>query len=147
MKIILLRDSGKIGKQGDIVNVKDGYARNFLIPQGIALRATAESSKKLEELKRHRAKVVDKNKQEFLKIKDKIDKLSLTITVEAKGDEELYGAIGEGQIIKLLAQESIEIDKKAITLDEPIKKLGVYTVKIDLYPQIEASLRLWVMKK
>ena len=147
MKIILLRDSGKIGKQGDIVVVKDGYARNFLIPGGAALRATAENSKKLKEIKRHRAKIVDKKKQEFLKLKDKIDKLSLTITAEAKNDQDLYGAVGEGQIIKLLAQENIPIDKNSVILDQPIKKLGVYTIKIDLYPQIEASLRLWVMKK
>ena len=147
MKIILIKDFGKTGKEGDIINAKDGYARNFLIPQGIALRATAKSSKKLEEFKRRKAKVAGQKKQEFLNLKERIDKLSLTVTVQAKDDEELYGAIGEAQIVKLLSQEGIKVDKAAIILKEPVKRLGVYTVAVNLHPEVEASFRLWVMKK
>jgi len=145
--VILLKNLGKLGKENDIVEVKDGYGRNYLLPRGLALCASNQNFKKLEEIKKTRAKAVQKQKQDFLKLKEKIDKLSLTITVEAKDDEELYGTIGEAQILNFLEAESIELEKGKIILEEPIKKLGVYNLKVNLYPEVEASLRLWIMKK
>lgn len=147
MKIILLKDSKKLGKEGDVVEVKDGYARNCLIPQGLALVVTEGSAKRLEEIKRVRAKVEDKKKQDFLKIKEKIEKISLTVSAEAKDDEELYGTINEAQILKLLQSEGVELEKDSLVLDEPIKKLGVYNLKVNIYAGIEATLRVWVVKK
>ena len=147
MKIILLKDSGKLGKEGDTVQVKDGYARNYLIPCGLALEATDKSFKRLQEIKKARSKTVEKEKQKFLKIKESVGKISLTITVEAKEDEKLYGAIGEAQILKLLGAEGVELEKGKIDLSEPIDKLGVYNLKVELHPEVEASFRVWVVKK
>ncbi|MCK4912452.1 MAG: 50S ribosomal protein L9 [Candidatus Omnitrophica bacterium] len=147
MKIILLKDSKKLGKEGDVVEVKDGYARNCLIPQGLALVVTEGSAKRLEEIKRVRAKVEDKKKQDFSKIKEKIEKISLTVSAEAKEDEELYGTINEAQILKLLQSEGVELEKDSLVLDEPIKKLGVYNLKVNIDAGIEATLRVWVVKK
>jgi len=147
MKVIILKGSKKLGKEGDTVEVKDGYARNCLIPGGLALAVTKGSTKRLEEIKRVRAKVEDKKKQDFSKIKEKIEKISLTVSAEAKDDEELYGTINEAQILKLLQSEGVELEKDSLVLDEPIKKLGVYNLKVNIYAGIEATLRVWVVKK
>jgi len=147
MKVILLKDAKKLGQEGDIVEVKDGYARNYLIPQGLAFVATEGSSKRIEEIKRVKVKVEEKRKQDFLKVKEKIEKISLTVTAEAKDNEELYGAINEAQIVKLLSSEGVELEKDSLVLDEPINKLGVYNLKVNVYSGVEATLRVWVVKK
>ena len=147
MQVILLKDSKKLGKEGDTVEVKDGYARNYLIPQGFVLVVTKGSFKRLAEMKRVKAKIEEKKKQDFSKIKEEIEKISLTVTAEAKDDEELYGAINEARILKLLQSEGIELEKDSLVLDEPIKKLGVYNLKVNVYSGVEATLRVWVVKK
>ncbi|MFH1504419.1 MAG: 50S ribosomal protein L9 [Candidatus Omnitrophota bacterium] len=147
MKVILLKNLKKFGSEGDTVEVKDGYGRNYLIPQGLALGVSGENFKKFQEVKKARVKAAEKEKQSFLKLKEQIDNISLTVTVEAKEDEELYGAITEPQILKLLKAEGVDLDKGKIDIEEPVKKLGVYNFKITLYPEVQAVLRLWVMKK
>lgn len=147
MQVILLKDSKKLGKEGDTVEVKDGYARNFLIPQGLALIVTEGNFKRLEEMKSVKAKAEEKKKESFLKLKEEIEKISLTITAETKGEEELYGAINETQILKLLRSEGVELSKDALVMEEPINKLGVYNLKINVYHGVEATLRVWVVKK
>lgn len=147
MQVILLKDSKKLGKEGDTVEVKDGYARNFLIPQGLALIVTEGSFKRLEEMKNVKAKAEKKKKKGFSKLKEEIEKISLTITAETKGEEELYGTINETQILKLLQSEGVELSKDALVMEEPINKLGVYNLKINVYHGVEATLRVWVVKK
>ena len=147
MKIILLSNLGKLGLAGQTKEVKDGYARNYLIPRGLALLANAGSLKKYEDLDKTRQRNVEMQKQKFLKIKDEIEKISLTVTAEAKNDEELYGAVSESQIEKLLEAEGISLQKGSIVIDEPIRKLGVYDLKISLCPEVTAKLRVWVVKK
>lgn len=147
MKVILLTDLPKLGKEGETTEVKDGYARNYLIPQGFALKATVQNFKRIKEIEKAKSKVGEKQKQESSKLKKTIEKISLTVAVEAKDDEELYGAISQAQILKLLKDEGIDLDKEKLILKEPIKKLGVYNLKIYLHPEVEASLRVWVVKK
>jgi large subunit ribosomal protein L9 len=147
MKIILLKSLKKLGNEGDTVEVKDGYARNFLIPQGLALAATEGSLQWLKEIKSVKSKAEEKKREKFLKAKEAIEKISLTITAEVKEGEELYGAVNESQILKLLASEGIELDKDSLVIDEPIKRLGVYNLKVNVYPDVEAVLRVWVVKK
>lgn len=146
MKVILLKDLKKLGKIGDTVKVKDGYGRNYLIPQGIALTAIEKNFKRAEEAKKIKAKLEDKKKKEFLEIKAKIEKISLTITAEAKDDEKLYGTISELQILKLLQAEGVELDKNTLVIDNPINKVGVYNLKVNLCPEVEATLRVWIVK-
>ena len=147
MKIILLKKLGKLGQEGDTVVVKDGHARNFLIPNGMALTASDENFKRLQTIKKAKDKLTGEEKNKCLKLKEQIESVSLTITVEAKEDEQLYGAIGEVKILKQLTAEGVELGKDKIVLEEPIKKLGVYNLKVNLYPEVEASLRVWVVKK
>jgi len=147
VKIILTKDVEKLGKEGDVIEVKEGFARNFLLPQGSAIKATKNSFKEIEELKKRKDKQGEKVKNEAGQLKAKIEALSLTITAEAKDTEELYGSITEQQILKALKDESLTLDKGAIAIPEQIKKLGVYNLKVKLHPAVEANLRLWVMKK
>lgn len=147
MKIILTKDVEKLGKEGDVIEVKEGFARNFLLPQGSAIKATKNSFKEIEELKKRKDKQDEKIKNEAAQLKAKLETLSVTITVEAKDTEELYGSVTEQQILKALKEEGFALDKGKIALPEAIKKLGVYNLKVNLHPAVEANLRLWVMKK
>ncbi len=147
MKVILLKDVDKLGKEGSVLEVKEGYARNFLVPQKLAIKATKDSFREIEEIKKRKGKIEEKTKKEAAELKAKIDSLSLTITQEVKDGEEIYGSVGEQQIIKALKEEGVIIEKDKIDLPEPIKKLGVYNLKVKLHPAIEANLRVWVMKK
>ncbi|MCK4918026.1 MAG: 50S ribosomal protein L9 [Candidatus Omnitrophica bacterium] len=147
MKIILLKEIRKLGVEGDLVKVKDGYARNFLLPQGMALKATDVNCNRIDDIKKTQNKSKLKQKELNAKLKERIEKISLTITVEAKENEELYGKIGETQILKLLKAEGVELEKGKLVLDEPISKLGVYNLKINLGSEIESNLRVWAVKK
>lgn len=147
MEIILLKTIRKLGKEGDLVEVKDGYARNYLLPQGMALRATDANYSRIEEIKKTKNKSRRKEKEINIQLKERIEKISLTIAVEAKEDEELYGTIGELQILKSLKAEGVDLVKGKLVLDEPISKLGVYNLKIKLDSEIESNLRVWAVKK
>jgi len=147
MKVIILKDIKKIGKQGEVIEVKDGYARNYLIPNGFALVANKDNMQRLEKIKKTRMLLEEKEQGEALKIKEKLDNTSVTITVEAKENDEIYGSINEAHIVKALKEEGFELERKQIKLDTPIKKLGAYSVEIKLYTGVESKLRVWIVKK
>jgi len=147
MKVILIKDVKKLGKCGEVVEVKDGYARNYLIPQGLVLYANKENLQRLEKIKEREKKLLEKKKEQALQLKEKIEKLSLTIPVEVKEGEDIYGSVGSVQVSKLLKSEGIDIEEDNIIIAEPIKKLGVYSIEIKLHPQVKGSLRIWVVKK
>jgi len=147
MKVILVKDVDKVGKEGETVEVKEGYARNFLIPTGAAIKATKNSFTAIDELKKRKLKAEEKGKKEAILLQQKIEAISLTLTAEVKEGEEIYGSISETQILKALKDEGFELDKGLLQLGEHIKKLGVYNLKVKLHPEVEANLRVWVMKK
>jgi len=147
MKIILLEDVKNVGKAGQTLELKDGFVRNYLAPRGLVLPANKANYKKIEEFKKRNEKVSRKKKEDALAVKDTLEKMSLTITVEAKEDEEIYGSVTEVQIQKALKNEGIDLDKDQLHLEEPIKKIGAYSVNVTLHPDVQASLRVWVVKK
>ncbi len=147
MKVILLADLGKHGKEGQTKEVKDGYARNYLIPRKLALPVNAASLKRFEDIKRTKEKTAQVQKEQSLKLKQEIEKISLTIACEAKENEELYGSVTDSQISRLLENEGIDVARNKFTIDEPIRKIGVYNLKLSLHPEVEAIVRLWVVKK
>ncbi|MDD5195293.1 MAG: 50S ribosomal protein L9 [Candidatus Omnitrophica bacterium] len=148
MKVLILKKVGKYEEEGAVVEVKDGYARNFLIPNGFALAATKESFQRLEQLKKNKAKLEEKEKKTLEELKEKLEKLSsLTITAKVKDEEEIFGSVQEAQILKSLKDEGIDLEKGKLLIEEPIKKLGVYNVKVNLHPQVQAKLRVWIVKK
>lgn len=147
MKVILIDNVDRLGKTGDVITVKEGYARNYLIPQNKAKPATPGNMKFLEALKKKKSQEDAKIVAEAKALADKISGLSLTIAAQAGEEEKLFGSISNDAVSAALAEEGINIDKRDIILDEPIKKLGVYQVAVKIHPEVKANLRVWIVKK
>ena len=147
MKVILMKDTKNLGEIGDELEVKDGYARNYLLPSGVAIKATKGAMKVLEQKKREKARREQKIQEECGELAEKIAAISCTIPMEAGEEDKLFGAVTSEKIAECLLAEGIEVDKKKIVLEEPIKNLGVYNVEINLHPEVKAQARVWVVKK
>ena len=147
MKIILTQEVDRLGKIGDIVNVKDGYARNYLFPKNAAKEATPGNMKILDSLKKKQALEDAKRLDEAKALAEKIAALSITISAKTADEEKLFGTVTTEMISAALGNEKIIVDKKDIVLDEPIKKLGVYQVGVKVHPEVKASLRVWIVKE
>jgi len=147
MKVILRQDFEPLGKIGDVVEVKDGYARNFLIPKKIVYPATPGSMKAIEEeRKRHQLKLQrEKKAAELLAVE--LEKVSVTIPVTVGEEERIHGTVTTEMISEALLQKGYEIDKRKIELDEQIKTLGIYNAKIKLHPEVVATVKVWVVKE
>jgi large subunit ribosomal protein L9 len=147
MRVILTENIEKLGKIGDVVSVKEGYGRNFLIPQNKAKPATEGNMKFLESLKKRQAAEEAAKLKEALRMADRLASLSITISMKAGEEDKLFGSVTTDMIADAVKAEGIDIDKKDIGLDEPIKKLGVYQAGIKIHPEVKASLRIWVVKE
>lgn len=147
IKVILRQDLAHLGKTGEVKQVKDGFARNFLFPKNLALLATEESLKQIEneQKKKETKKTLEKKKAEGLA--EKFKNFSVTMTVEVNEEEKLYGSLTAQEIAKAIAGEGIDIDKKSILLNDPIKDLGIYDIDIRLHPEVTAKIKVWVVKK
>ena len=146
MEVILKSDVDKIGKAGSVVEVKDGFARNFLLPNGLAIPCNSSNLKKIEDEKQKKVQDYEKTKKEAQGLQAKLAALSLTIPVLAQ-DEKAYGSITINDIAQALKDEGFEIDKNCILLDEPIKSLGIYEVSIRLHSEVTAKVKIWIVKK
>jgi large subunit ribosomal protein L9 len=146
MKVILKQDYEKLGKSGDTVSVKDGYALNYLIPNQIALKATEGNLKVLEEIKKQKESKVKKEIVEAEALAAELGKQTLEIKMNAGEDEKIFGSVSAQIISESLAQKGFNVDKKHIVLDEPIKKLGIFTVEIKLNNNVKTSIKVWVVK-
>jgi len=147
MKVILVEDVKSIGAMGDIIDVKDGFARNFLFPKKLARVAIGSNLKIIEDIKKKKVIAVLKERKEADALKAKISGFSLTITVEAGDDDKLFGSVTSQDVANSFEQEGVLIDKKKIMLEEHIKKLGVYQIPIKLHPEVTAEVKVWVVKK
>lgn len=147
MKVILRQDFEPLGKIGDVVDVKDGYARNYLIPKKIVYPATPGSLKAIEEeKKRLHAKLQREKKSAELLIVE-LEKVSVTIPVEVGEEDRIHGTVTTQMIADALLEKGYEIDKRKIELDEQIKTLGIYNAKIKLHPEVTATVKVWVVKE
>lgn len=147
MEVILKQDVDKIGKTGQVVKVKDGFANNFLIPKGMAMPKTQANLKKLERQNQERLAELENSRKEAEALKEKLAGLSLTIPALSQEGDALYGSIARQDIAAALKEEGLEIDKAVIFLEEPIKSLGIYEIPIKLHPEILAKVKVWVVKK
>ena len=147
MKVILIENIDKLGSAGDTIVVKDGYARNFLIPKNKARPATPANLKMAQGLKKKMMDAIAKEKDEALKLAEKITNLSCSINAAAGEEDKLFGSVTTEMIAEALESHGLHIDKKDISLDEPIKKLGIYQVEIKLHPEVKATLKVWVVKE
>lgn len=146
MKVILKKDVKKLGSKGDIVKVSDGYARNFLIPKGLVEEATSGN---LNELK-HKEKVQKRKEEESIKeakqLANKLEKEKFVISVKAGENGRLFGSVTTKDIAKSVKKAGYKIDKRKIDLDEHIKSLGVHNIKVKLYQDVEATLKVQVVE-
>jgi large subunit ribosomal protein L9 len=147
MKVILTEDVKSVGAMGDIVDVKDGFARNFLFPEKLARLAAGSNLKIIEDIKKKKALAAAKEKKDAEALKEKIAAFSCTIPVEAGEDDKLFGSVTSHDVSRLFEAEGFSIDKRQINLEEPIKKLGVYNISVKLHPEVTAEVKVWVVKK
>jgi large subunit ribosomal protein L9 len=147
MEVVLKKDYGKLGKAMEIVAVKDGYARNFLIPNGVAVVATEGNKRLVADAKRTGEKREAKLVEEARALLSKIENTPCTIAVKVGEEEQVYGSVSAGDIAEFLKKEGFEIEKRQVMLEEAIKQLGVYTVDINLHRGVDAKLKVWVVKE
>ncbi len=145
MKVILKTDVKDLGHVGEVLNVKDGFARNFLVPQGLAVEASTKNVKVFEHEKKKIQEMARKVKTGAAGLAEQIAAVKLTIKAKAGEEDKLFGSVTSMDIADALKSEGIEIDKKKIQLDEPIKRIGEYTVAIKLHSEISAQLNVQVV--
>lgn len=147
MKVILKETIDALGDAGKIIEVKPGYARNFLIPKGKAVPATNSNLKAYEqELKQENIRA-QKGKKIAEELAAKLSKISVTSAVQVGEEDKIFGSVTTQNIADLLKEQGFEIDRKKIILDEPLKALGVYDVAIKLHPEVEATIKVWVVRE
>lgn len=147
MKVILLKDVKGTGKKGETKEVSDGYARNFLIAKGLAKEATSGSLREMEAIKQSEQKRKDNELAEAQKLAEELEKMTITINSKSGENGRLFGAVTSKQIAEELKKQKINIDKRKILLDEPIRNLGYTQVQIKLYSNVSANLKVHVVEE
>lgn len=147
MKVILRQNIESLGQIGDVVEVKPGYANNYLIPRQFAYIALAGSVKALEEEKKNLAKRKQKELQGAEKLAADLEKVSITIPVQVGEEDKIFGSVTTQMIGDALTEKGFEIDKRKIEIEEPIKSLGIYSVGIKLHPSVTAKIKVWVVRE
>ena len=147
MQVILLEDVASLGKIGDMVKVSDGYGRNYLLPRKKAVLATEKSVKALEHQKRLVQHRIGKEKKDAERLAQEIGQLSCTFTKAVGESGKLFGAVTSMEIEDYLKENGIEVDRKKILLEEPIKNLGIFNVPIKLHPEVTVQLKVWVVQE
>jgi large subunit ribosomal protein L9 len=145
MKVILNHDVDSLGRVGDIVNVRSGYARNFLLPRGLCMQANEENKAALA----HHKRILDKKRAGMLaeakKAATVIEKTSVTVTKQVGEDEKIFGSVTTAELEQLLAAEGVKVSRKDITILDDIKKVGVYAAQVKLHSDVSAKFKVWVV--
>lgn len=147
MEIILSKSIEKLGLVGDVVKVKDGFARNYLLPKKMGVAATPGNIKKIAQLKAKEAALYQERKKEAQALADKISKVSITIAVEVNDLDKLYGAVTETEILNGLEQEGYTFERSQLVIEKAAEELGIFEIGINLHPEVKGKFRLWVTKK
>lgn len=146
-EVILRRKVDNLGDVGDVVTVKSGYARNYLLPQGLAYPATEQSRRLLEQERTAALLEEERDRSRARALAERLEGISITFSMLAGEEGKLYGSVGPRDIAGQLGAEGYAVHAKHVLLVEPIKALGVYSVPIRLYPEVEASVKVWVIKE
>lgn len=147
MKVILKEDVESLGKCGEVIEVKAGYGRNYLIPRNLAIAASKGNLRAIEQLRSQQQLRQAKIRRAAESIKARLEKASCTAEVNVGEEDKVFGSVTAQTIADLLATQGIEVDKKKIMLEEPLKALGVYTVPVKIAHEVTANLKVWVVKK
>lgn len=147
MKVILKEDVQNLGQQGDVVEVKSGYARNYLMPQKLAILFTKQQKKSIEEAQRVEERKLEREKDQLESVLKQVENLSLSLKMQSEEDSKLFGSVTKLDIVKLLEKNGITVDKKYVDLSSPIKTLGEHKVNIMFTKEMSASFTLTVEKE
>jgi large subunit ribosomal protein L9 len=147
MKVILLDDVTKVGRRGEVREVSDGYARNFLIPKKLALSATQGNLKNLEHIKQQAEAKADRVKSDAEGLRAQIEALVYEERRQASEEGKLFGSVTAQDIVDFLGSRGVKVDRRRLTLDEPIKALGEFSVSMRLHPDVTAQLRVNVVRE
>lgn len=146
MKVILLDDVPKLGRRGEVRQVADGYARNYLLPHRLVLPATPANLKQLDRIKQHQEARVERARTHAEAQAEEIERLAFAEVRQASEEGRLYGSVGVQDLATFLVRNKITVEKRRIGLDEPIKAVGEYTVPIRLHPEVTAYLKVAVSR-
>ncbi len=147
MKVILRRDYESLGKIGEVVDVKDGFARNFLLPRKIAYTALKGNLASLEEEKKNFAKKIEMEKKSAEAQAVELEKVSVTIPVQVGEEDKIFGTVTTQMIADALKEKGFDIDKRRIEVAETIKSLGIYEVSVKLHSNVDAKIKVWVVRE
>ena len=147
MKVILKEDVQNLGQQGDVVEVKPGYARNYLMPQKLAILFTKQQKKSIEEAQRVEERKLEREKDQLESVLKQVEDLNLSLKMQSEEDSKLFGSVTKLDIVKLLEENGVTIDKKYVDLSSPIKTLGEHKVNIMFTKEMSASFTLTVEKE
>ena len=147
MKLLLRQDYKPLGEAGELVNVKTGFARNFLIPNGLAMLASDKNLKRYENEKKQMFWRQEKEKRQSEELSKTLENVSCTITVQVGEEDKMFGSVTSQNIAEALEAQGYSVDKRKIILEEPIKSLGIYSVPIKLHTDVEAKVKVWVVKE
>lgn len=147
MKVILRQNHEPLGKIGEIVEVKEGYARNFLIPHKIAYVALKGNIRALEEEKKLVAKKTEQELKAAEELAIELEKVSVTIPVQVGEEDKIFGSVTTQMIADALKEKNYDIDKRKIEIEESIKTLGIYGVNVKLHPSVSAKIKVWVVRE
>jgi large subunit ribosomal protein L9 len=146
MEVILRQAVENLGKPGDLVAVKAGYARNYLIPRGFALAANEGNKKRIEQQKARLEAAENERRGVAQQLADRLEQVSLTFSARVGEEEKLFGSVTAADIAQQLHAQGFEIEKRQVDLHEPIKSLGVYRIPIKLHADVKPEVRVWVIK-
>jgi len=147
MEVILLEDINGLGKRGAAVRVADGYARNFLLPRRKAIAAVGNSQAVFRDRERARVSKEQKQRQSAEAVRDRLAGVSLQFSVQVGEEEQLYGSVTVVDIQEALQAQGFEVERKSIRLTEPLKALGMFEIPVHLFQDVEAPVRVWVVRK
>ena len=147
MKVILRQNFEKLGEIGDIVDVKNGYARNFLIPRKLAYAALEGNVRALEEEKKNLAKKLKQELASAEALSGELEKVSVTIPVQVGEEDKIFGSVTSQMIADALKEKGYEIDRRKIEIEETIKSLGIYEINIKLHSNVNAKIKVWVVRE
>jgi large subunit ribosomal protein L9 len=145
IELLLVENVEHLGQQGEIVRVKPGYARNFLLPMGLATIATEENKRMVEEHRGKQAEVLERRKVALKQLADKVSDYSVTIEANANEEGVLYGSVLEKDISKSLQAAGYAVDAHHVKLEGAIKALGMYTVRLEFHPEVSSEVKIWVV--
>jgi len=147
MKVILLDDVAKVGRRGEVRDVSDGFARNFLIPKKLALTATAGNLKNLDHIKKQQEAKAARIRDDADALRQRIEALTCEERRQASDEGKLFGSVTAQDLADFLATQGVKVERRRILLDEPIKTLGETTVRVRLHPEVTAQLRVNVVRQ